>query len=207
MNIQELNSRIGGDVSLKTRIGFVVELSRRLHEYGTTAPRLEDVINLVSARLGLVCNVLSTPTSIVMSFSDPGREDGLAEITQVVRVSPGDVNLKRLCQVDEIADQVIDGHLDLEAGRARLKEFGEARRSSAYRAWLVASFGVSAGSIALILHTGWSGVAVASLIGLMIGMIYHVAAARPNIAAAADALSAFLATLIATAIAVHVTPL
>jgi uncharacterized membrane protein YjjP (DUF1212 family) len=207
MDSEVINNRVGGDASLKARIGFVVELSRRLHEFGTTAPRLEDVINLVSARLGLVCNVLSTPTSIVMSFSDPAHEDGLAEITQVVRVSPGDMNLKRLCQVDEIADQVIDGHLDLEAGRARLKEFGEARRSSAYRAWVVASFGVSAGSIAVILHTGWPGVAVASLIGLMIGLIYHIAAARPNIAAAADALSAFLATLIATAIAVHVTPL
>ena len=120
MTIEAINQRIGGDASLKARIGFVVELSRRLHEYGTTAPRLEDVINLVSARLGLVCNVLSTPTSIVMSFSDPAHDDGLAEITQVVRVSPGDMNLKRLCQVDEIADQVIDGQLDLAAGYVRL---------------------------------------------------------------------------------------
>jgi uncharacterized membrane protein YjjP (DUF1212 family) len=207
MSMEINDHRIGAGASLKTRIGFVVELSRRLHEYGTSAPRLEDVINLVSARLGLVCNVLSTPTSIVMSFSDPTHADGLAEITQVVRVSPGDVNLELLCQVDEIADQVIDGRLDLEAGRARLKEFGEARRSPQYRAWVVASYGVSAGSIAVILHTGWPGVAVASLVGLVIGLIYHVAAARPNIAAAADVLSALLATLIATAIATYVTPL
>ncbi|MEO7432034.1 MAG: threonine/serine exporter family protein, partial [Dokdonella sp.] len=61
MSIAAAENRIGADASLKTRIGFVVELSRRLHEYGTTAPRLEDVINLVSLRLGLVCNVLSTP--------------------------------------------------------------------------------------------------------------------------------------------------
>ena len=74
---------------LKTRIGFIVELSRRLHEYGTAAPRLEDVVNLASARLGLACNVLSTPTSIVMSFSDLAAGDDLAEFTQVVRVPPG----------------------------------------------------------------------------------------------------------------------
>jgi uncharacterized membrane protein YjjP (DUF1212 family) len=207
MSMEEIKRRIGGDASLKTRIGFVVELSRRLHEYGTTAPRLEDVINLVSARLGLVCNVLSTPTSIVMSFSDPAHEDGLAEITQVVRVPPGEVNLKRLCQVDEIADQVIDGRLDLEAGRARLKEFGDTRRSPRYYAWLVASYGVSAGSIAMILHTGWAGVVVASLVGLVIGLINVASVGRPNIAAAAEALAALLATLIATGIAVYVTPL
>ena len=69
------------------------------------------------------------------------------------------------------------------------------------------SFGVSAGSIGVILHTGWAGAAVASMIGLVIGLIYHVAATRPNIAAAADVLSALLATLIATAIASHGMPL
>ena len=49
----------------ETRIGFVVDLARRLHEYGTAAPRLEDVVNRIGRRLGLVCNVLSTPTAIV----------------------------------------------------------------------------------------------------------------------------------------------
>lgn len=207
MSMDDLKNRIGGEAALKARISFVVELSRRLHEYGTTAPRLEDVINLVSAKLGLVCNVLSTPTSIVMSFSDPALEDDLAEITQVVRVPPGDVNLKRLCQVDEIADQVIDGRLDLAAGRQRLREFGHAPRSAAYRAWLVASYGISSGSVAMILHTGWAGIAVASLIGLVIGLIYLFSIGRPSVAAAAEALAALLATLIATGVAAFIAPL
>ena len=96
MSMDEPESRNRPDASLKTRIGFVVELARRLHEYGTAAPRLEDAINLVSARLDLACNILSTPTAIVMSFSDLSHEDSLADITQVVRVPPGDVNLQRL---------------------------------------------------------------------------------------------------------------
>jgi len=207
MGMEELKSRHGGELALQARIGFVVELARRLHEYGTAAPRLEDVVNLVSARLGLACNVLSTPTSIVMSFSDPAREDGLAEITQVVRVPPGEVNLKRLCQIDEIGDQVIDGRLDLAAGRQRLREFGQTRRSRAENVALVASYGVSAASIAMILHTASFGVGVAGAIGLLIGLIYLAAATRPNLAAAAEALSALLATLIATALAVYVAPL
>src|SRR5690606_19861410 len=141
---------------------FIVELARRLHEYGTAAPRLEDVVNLVSARLGLACNVLSTPTSIVMSFFDPAQEDDMSETTHVVRVAPGEVNLKRLCLVDEIADQVIDGKLDLAAGRRRLRELGQSPRSNAGRIALVASYGISAASIAAILHTTWSGVIVAA---------------------------------------------
>lgn len=205
--MDDIRDHQGGDAAFRTRIGFVIELSRRLHEYGTAAPRLEDAINLVCARLGLVCNVLSTPTSIVMSFSDPARDDGLAEITQVVRASPGEVDLKRLCQVDEIADQVIDGRLDLAAGRRRLREFGSAPRSFAHRAWIVVSYGISAGSVAVILHTAWAGVAASALIGLIIGLVYLAAVGRPNIAAAAEALVALLATLIATVIAVYVTPL
>lgn len=193
--------------SLKSRIAFIVELARRLHEYGTAAPRLEDVVNLVSARLGLACNVLSTPTSIVMSFFDPAQEDDMSEITHVVRVAPGEVNLKRLCLVDEIADQVIDGKLDLAAGRRRLRELGQSPRSRGWRVGLVASYGISAASIAAILHTTWAGVIVAGLIGVVIGLVYNAARSRPQLGAAAEALAGFLATVIAIAIAVHVTPL
>ena len=202
-----MNNDTGKVAPLKVRIGFVVDLAARLHEYGTAAPRLEDVINLVGARLGLACNVLSTPTSIVMSFSDPKEEDDLAETTQVVRLPPGSVDLKRLCQVDEIADQVIDGRLDLAAGRRRLREFRRRDLSKAFRAWTVASYAVSAGSIAAILHTGWLGVATAALIGALIGVVNLLATDRPNIAAASDALSALIATAIATLVAVYVAPI
>ena len=191
---------------LRVRIGFVVDLAKRLHEYGTAAPRLEDVINLVSARLGLACNVLATPTSIVMSFSDPERDDDLAETTQVVRLPPGSVDLKRLCQIDEIADQVIDGRLELSAGRWRLRQFRQSQRASR-RVWLVASFAVSAASIAAILETGWKGILTAGLIGAIIGVIDGLSVKHPNVAAASEAISALLATLIATLVAVYVTPI
>lgn len=193
--------------TLKSRIGFIVELARRLHEYGTAAPRLEDAIGLVAARLGLVCNVLSTPTSIVMSFTDPAREDGLAEISQVIRMPPGEVNLKRLCQVDEIADQVIDGRLDLAEGRRRLREFGNRPLSPAARVLLVLSYGCSAGCIATVLNTGWTGAATAALIGLVIGLVQLAAAARPLLAAASEAIAALLATLLATFVAARIAPL
>ncbi|HEY0179461.1 MAG TPA: threonine/serine exporter family protein [Dokdonella sp.] len=199
--------RADAAASAPTRIGFVVELARRLHEYGTAAPRLEDVVNLVSARLGLGCNVLSTPTSIVMSFSNRASEEDLAEITQVVRMPPGEVNLRRLCEVDAIADRVIDGRLDLAAGRRRLREIGGAPPSSPQRLALALSYGVSAASIAAILHSSWAGVATSALVGLVIGVVSLISLERPNIAAASEALSALLATLVATAVAVFVAPI
>ena len=201
-----MNQDAGALAPLRIRMAFIVELAKRLHEYGTAAPRLEGVINLVSARLGLSCNVLSTPTSIVMSFSDLGDEEDLAEITQVVRLDPGSVDLKRLCQIDEIADQVIDGSLDLAAGRRRLHEFRLSLRAP-HRAWLIASYAISAASIAAILHSGWAGVATAALIGALIGVVYLVSLRRPNIAAASEAIAALLATFITILVAAYVTPI
>ncbi|HEY6984653.1 MAG TPA: threonine/serine exporter family protein, partial [Rhodanobacteraceae bacterium] len=201
-----MNTDAGAEAPLRIRMGFVVELAKRLHEYGTAAPRLEDVINLVSARLGLSCNVLSTPTSIVMSFSSLSGEDALAEITQVVRLPPGSVDLKRLCQIDEIADQVIDGRLDLSAGRLRLYAFRLSERA-VHPAWEVVSYAVSAGSIAAILHAGWAGVATAALIGAMIGLVNFLSLRRPNISAASEAISALLATFIAIVVAAYVAPI
>lgn len=192
---------------LKTRIGFVVELSRRLHEYGTAAPRLEDVVNLASARLGLNCNVLSTPTSIVMSFSDPSAGDDLAEITQVVRVPPGEVNLARLCRVDEIADRVIAGDLDLAEGRRLLREIGARRLSRFTQAASVIAYGVASAAVASILHTGWVEVAVAFVNGLLIGGLSLLPQHWPAFGNALEAVAALLSTLVALFVAICVTPL
>jgi uncharacterized membrane protein YjjP (DUF1212 family) len=196
-----------GQHSFEQRSRFVVELARRLHEYGTAAPRLEDVVNQVGTRLGLGCNVLATPTSVVMSFTDHAREDDVPEFTQVVRLPPGDVNLRKLCLVDAVASQVIDGRIDLVEGRRQLRQIGTGRPAPVMRALTVASYGLSSGSIAIILHTAWAGVVAAGVIGLLIGAVTLLSYGRPNVAAASEAISALLATTIATLVAVYITPL
>ncbi len=199
---------MSGSVSPTRRIEFVVELARRLHEYGTAAPRLEAAIGLVAQRLDLDCDVLSTPTSIVMSFSDRTRgRQSLSETTQVVRASPGEVNLKRLCLVDEIADRVIDGSLDLAEGYRLLRQIGQQPQSRLSRFASVVAYGVASACVAAILLTGWAGVATAGLIGLVIGATSVLAQRRPNIAAAFEAISALVATLAAMFIATHVVPI
>lgn len=195
-------------VDIRIRIGFVVELARRLHEYGTAAPRLEDVVNLVSQRLGLVCNVLSTPTSIVMSFSDLSRDDEVAETTQVVRAPPGDVDLDALCRTDDIANRVIAGDLSLAEGRRLLREVGRSRRLSRwFDLATIASFGVASAAVAMILHAGWRETGVAALNGVLIGLMTLAARRWPSFGPASEAVAAFLSTLVATAIAAWVAPL
>jgi uncharacterized membrane protein YjjP (DUF1212 family) len=194
--------------ALNTRIAFLVELARRLHKYGTSAPRLEMAIAGVAQRLGLVAEVWSSPTAIIISFADLGQgEEGLAQVTQVVRLSPGDVNLERLCRADDIADQVTDGRLGLREGFRQLRalDLPDTRRDQAK---VVASYGLSAASIAaLFLHSSWVDVVVAAVVGVLIGCITVSSATRPRLAVASDAISALVATTVAIVVSALVVPL
>ncbi len=194
--------------ALTTRIAFLLELARRLHQYGTTAPRLEIAIAGAAQRMGLAADVWSSPTAIIISFADLAQGDeGVAQSTQVMRLAPGDVNLTRLCEADRIADLVITGDLGLREGFHRLRELGrpESRRAQAA---VIASYGLSAASIvALFLHSSWADLITAGFIGLVIGTITVLAGRRPRLAIASEAISAMAATTIAIVVSAFIVPL
>jgi uncharacterized membrane protein YjjP (DUF1212 family) len=191
-----------------TRIAFVLELARRLHQYGTSAPRLEMAIAGAAQRLGLSADVWSSPTAIIISFADLAQgEEGVAQTTQVMRLAPGEVNLERLCQADDIADRAIAGELGLREGFRLLRELGrpDTRRE---KIGSIASYGLSAASIAaLFLHSSWVDLVVAGVIGVIIGCITLLAASRPQLAVASDAISALVATTVAIVVSAFVVPL
>ena len=191
-----------------TRVAFLLELARRLHQYGTAAPRLEVAVHRAAQRLGLQADVWSSPTAIIISFTELGQADeGLAQTTQVMRLSPGDVNLARLCAADDIADRVIAGNLELREGFRLLRALGapDTRRA---KITTVVSYGLSAASIAaLFLHSSWVDLLVAAFIGLLIGWITVLSATRPRLAVASDAVSAMVATTVAIVVSAFVVPL
>ncbi|MGH8212434.1 MAG: threonine/serine exporter family protein, partial [Rhodanobacteraceae bacterium] len=188
----------------RARISFVIELARRLHQYGAAAPRLEQAIGLVAQKLGLECETLSTPTSVVLSFAKRGDE--LAEYTQVLRMAPGDVNLARLCRADEIADRVSDGSLAPRDGLEQLRALGRPLSRPALAA-IVCSYGLAAASVAVLFNTAWVDALVAGALGVLIGLISVAGYRRPRLAAASEAIAALIATFIATAISAWIVPL
>lgn len=185
---------------LEARIRFVNTLARSLHEYGTSAPRLEKAIDNVAARLGLNCHSLSTPTSIILSYTDAENDDGLAEHTQVLRLEPGSQDLKRLSQVDAIAEQVAAGRLGILEGYRALRALQAQPRRLLERAKVLA-YGLSSASVAALLKTGWIDVATAGAIGLAIGALDYVRARRPGrIDAGFEAIAALAAGLLVLAV-------
>lgn len=188
------------------RVRFIVTLARSLHRYGTPAPRLENAVGDVANSIGLVCNINSNPTSLVFSFREPGGpESMLSEVTRVVRLDPGSLDLRRLSLADAVVEQVLGGALDVDAGYTRLLEI---EALPGMPRWLVvASHGLIASALAVLLARGWADVTAAAVIGLVVGGLVQYCAQRPNLAPSTEALCALVATVLAFAASTLINPL
>jgi uncharacterized membrane protein YjjP (DUF1212 family) len=188
------------------RVRFVVALARSLHRYGTPAPRLENAITDVAATIGLVCNINSNPTSLVFSFREQGGpETILSEITRVVRLDPGSLDLRRLSFADAVVEQVLRGDLDIDAGYSRLLEV-EAMPPAAR--WLIISaYGLIGAGLAVLLARSWADVVAAGAIGLCVGSIVQLCSRRPNLTPATEAVCALAATLMACGASTLIQPI
>ena len=191
--------------TFEAQAAFVAELATRLHNYGTSAQRLEGAVLAVSHRLGLGCEVWSNPTGLILSFADPvrGQQNG---IIRVIRLEPGDQNLGRLAATDAIAEDVLAGKLDLVSGYAALRALDMPPRRRA-QVMTALSFGLSAGAVAGLLSASWANVVTSATIGTVIGVLYVLAAGRPRLAEGLEAIAALVATLLAAAVATFIEPL
>ncbi|WP_133500620.1 threonine/serine ThrE exporter family protein [Cognatilysobacter terrigena] len=188
------------------RIDFMVELASRLHRYGTTAERLEGAITAVATRLGVGCEPWSNPTGLILTFTDPARATGLRDITRVLRLAPGDVDLHRLVESDRIAEEVLEGRLDLADAQAQLRALDAPAPPAVRRAEIVA-FGLAAAAVAGLLRLPWLDIGVAGVTGLLIGVLDHLAESHPRVRAGFEALSGMVAATIAVLVGSFIGPL
>lgn len=188
------------------RIDFVVELAKRLHLYGTTAQRLEGAVSGVAQRLKLDCEPWSSPTALILTFSDPLRPPGASDATRVIRVSPGENDLQRLSETDRIAEDVLASRIGLAAGRAAMAALDKPR-GRAWDAMQVLGFGMAAASVAGLLRLPWLDISVSASTGLLIGLLIQLAGQRSGFRDATDAVAAMIAASIAILVATFVAPL
>lgn len=194
------------DATYTERIAFVVELARHLHAYGTTSQRLEAALELVAKRLGLACEPWSNPTGIILTFSDPTRPVGESDTTRLIRPGLGDTNLRKLCDADQIAEDVISGRMDIPAGRAALRAL-ERPPGPRGRAMLALAFALASAAVAGLLRLPWLDIATAGTIGLLIGLLVLAAQSRPRLHEGFEALSGLLAGSVTILVSSLVGPL
>jgi uncharacterized membrane protein YjjP (DUF1212 family) len=193
------------DDELDARVRFLTELARRLHLAGVSSQRLEGAVRATARALHVNAEIWSTPTGLLLSLSDADVLHGTQQ-TRVLRLEPGSIDLRALVQLDRIADDVI-------AGRQSVEDAWETMRgldrpvTLGQRVQVVGAFGLASAAVAGLLGTGWLDIAVAFVLGLIIGWIVLMSTTRPHLAAASEAIAALVATSLATAFAHFVAPL
>lgn len=182
---------------------FVLALARRLHQGGSTAPRLEDVVNAVSRKLGLDAHIWSSPTAIIATVRPLDAHGDQQTITRVVRLEPGEIHLRRLWRFDDIAGRVLRGELGAVKGMAALDV--AAKPDAPARQWLETVFGylLASAGVAGLINGNLADIGSAAAMGLMLGVLAQLTPSMPRLAATFEALAAFLVALLTAWIAAH----
>ncbi|MEP6906597.1 MAG: threonine/serine exporter family protein [Pseudoxanthomonas sp.] len=188
------------------RIAFVCETATRLHTYGTTAQRLEGAVVALSTRLGLDCEPWSSPTGLILSFSDPSRPLGASDTTRVIRLAPGDNDLYKLSESDRIAEAVAGGAMSIAQGHTALRGL-DRKPGLRWRATQLLAFALASGAVAGLWRLPWVDIATATVIGLLIGVQSVLNEKRPRLKEASDAVSALMAGIVAVLVSNFIQPL
>ena len=176
-------------------IEFVLALGRALHRYGTPAYRLEEGLRRVCDRLGIVAEVFTTPTAIIMSFG------GRTELrTRMMRVDGGELDMGKLAQIDQLADDVVEHRMSEADGVKRLDEIVAAPPQFG-RALSTVVAGLTSSSIAVFFGGALADVAVAGAIGLLLGLLAQVLARSTEQARVLELIASAFAAFTASAAA------
>src|SRR5215510_1541471 len=152
-------------IGSRDAVGFVLRLGRALHVYGIPAHRLEEVMGKAAEKLGLQGQFFSTPTAIFASF---GRQE--EQRTFLMRVTPGEVNLGKIAELDDVTTGVLRDALDPAEGSKRVDGIlAEPHRYGA--ALTTVAFSLASAAASRFLGGGVKEIASSALIGLVIGLL------------------------------------
>jgi uncharacterized membrane protein YjjP (DUF1212 family) len=151
-------------------------------------------------RLNLEGQFFSTPTSIFASF---GPQD--EQRTFLMRVTPGEVDLGRLADLDEVTTDVLRGGLDPAKGSGMIDEI-LASPSRYGKTILVIAFGLASAAASRFLAGGLKEIGASALIGLIIGFLSLLAEKRPALAKVFGFVAAGVASALAESLTFVIGP-
>jgi uncharacterized membrane protein YjjP (DUF1212 family) len=168
---------------------FILHLARALHAHGYPAHRLESVLGEVSARLGVVAQFFTTPTSIFAAFGDQD-----AQRTHLMRVEPGEPNLGHLSRLDAIMTDVVDGRITASEGSVRIGALlAEPPRWTPWQTLL--AFVLASGAVSCFFGVTVFEAVMAGVLGLVAGGCAMAATRVPSLA---PVLEPFTAGIVST---------
>jgi uncharacterized membrane protein YjjP (DUF1212 family) len=182
-------------------VRFILAVARALHSSGTTAQRLEDVLETLARRFGLrEPQFFSTPTSIMCAFGEPESQE-----VHLLRLAPSGPNIGKLSRLNRVVTDVLDGAVSLEEAMIEVEAIQVS--PSPYGTLLtVFAFGLGSAGIARFLGGGMMEIGVGALLGVITGTIEAVAERSEGMKRVFEPLASFIAAFIATSVAALVGP-
>lgn len=162
-----------------------------MHQYGTPAHSLETALSKVAARLGLMAEFFTTPTSIMVGFGEM-----MDQHVHLIRVEPGATNLGSISQLNDIVNSVTDDEITAETGLHRIRELNvQPKRWSKRLGYL--AFVLASTSVAAFLRVNVGEIAIAALLGLVTAIILVSSESVASLRPVTDSLTAFVVTTLA----------
>lgn len=180
---------------------FVAELARALHQNGLASDELEQNVAELADQLNLHVSVFATPTSIFFSFGE-----GDQYRTLLIRVTPGDINLTRLDELQELQRAVVEERLSLAEGRTLLPEI--LAHPPLYGPLLTTlAFGWGSAAATQFFGGGVREWSLTMIVGLLVGAFAELLTKVPRMARIYVPLSALFASLVPYVTGIWIQPL
>ncbi|AMO54602.1 hypothetical protein GZ77_24670 [Endozoicomonas montiporae] len=177
---------------------FILELGKALHQFGTPAFRLEAHLNNVTKFLGLDGYFLLSPTSMTFSLWEHAETE---QQNYNIRVHPGELDLGRLAEADELVEELVSGSKTLDEALTSLRQL--TRKPAPYSQQLtMLAFGVSAGAFAMLMRASWIDIMFSTLAGLMVYCLIVLVERKGLNSEILEPLSSIMAALFAAAVSV-----
>ena len=137
---------------------LLVRIAELLHAHGTPAHRLERLLARMSASLGVEAQFLSTPTSLLAAFGPSSDQR-----THLLRVEPGEVDLGKLVEFDDLLEALEHGRTTVSEALSRVEELAGQPPRYGVR-WVTLAFGAASAGAAVFFGGGlWEALAAFAL--------------------------------------------
>lgn len=155
---------------LPIEVRFLKRYARHLHESGVPSHQFERMITALADKLGFDGQIMSSPTSIFLSFQYQDDEDDNRPIPmQLIRMNLAVINLGNSADLYDIGNGLLEDELTTQEAFNRLKDW---RPRQFYPLWLqIVCWGLTPAAVAIMLGASWAGIAVASVCGALLGVL------------------------------------
>jgi uncharacterized membrane protein YjjP (DUF1212 family) len=173
------------------RVKFLVRLARGLHVNGMASHQIEDALEFASATLGITSQFFALPTVILAEFLTPEERS-----TGLIRVDPGEVNLEKLVEIDDVLKDLASGEDRLGKAAARLEAIEAAPPRYGFGV-VVLAHSLIAGCSARFFGGGLADVAISMALGTIPALLGLLVRVRRHFARVHVALSAVVVSFLA----------